>query len=115
MLSDLGAVLIVFAVTHLVLVAALAWRPRAGPVPALLATGCGAVGGCELDARLAPGHVGDAVAAAVAAVMVAGAYAQMSRWLHPVGAAVWSSWLLLGAAVAGWGSLFLANLRVSPE
>jgi hypothetical protein len=38
----------------------------------------------------------------------------MSRWLHPVGAAAWSSWLLPGAVLLGWGAVFLASLDVSP-
>jgi len=46
-------------------------------------------------------------------VVVAGLYGFVSRWLHPVGAGVWSSWLLLGAALLGWGGLFLARLDVS--
>jgi hypothetical protein len=37
----------------------------------------------------------------------------MSRWLHPVGAAAWSSWLLLGAALLGWGVVFLVHLDAS--
>ncbi|MBO0774854.1 MAG: glycosyltransferase, partial [Actinobacteria bacterium] len=91
----------------------LAWRPHAGRVPALVAAACGAGEGCMVDARLVPGHLVPAVAAGAAAVLVAGVYARMSRWLHPVGAAVWSSWLLLGAAVLSWGGLFLAQLHVS--
>ena len=54
-----------------------------------------------------------ALAAAVVMVVVAGLYGRMSRWLHPAGAAVWASWLLLGAALLGWGGLFLAHLHVS--
>ena len=79
MLSYLGAILIVFAVTHLAMVLALAWRPFPGQAPALLAAACGAGGGCGLDARLAPGRLGAAVAAGVAAVIVAGACGRMSR------------------------------------
>jgi hypothetical protein len=113
MLGDLGAALIVFAVIHLVMVAVLARRPHAGLAWTLLAVTCAAGGGCLVDARLVPGHLTVAIAAGVAAVLVAGLYAQTSRWLHPVGGAVWSSWLLLGAALLGWGGLFLAHLHVS--
>lgn len=113
MLGGLGATLIVFAVMHLVTVIVLAWWPLAGRVPALLAAACGAGAGCVVDARLVPGHVAMAVVAGAVAVLVAGVYARMSRWLHPVGAAVWSSWLLLGVALLGWGGLFLAHLQVS--
>jgi hypothetical protein len=70
-------------------------------------------GGCLVDARLLPGHLAAAVVAGAAGVLVAGLYAWMSRWLHPVGAVVWSSWLLLGIALLGWGGLFLAHLHVS--
>ncbi len=104
MLGGLGATLIVFAVVHLVIVTALACRPGAGLASTLLTAGCAAGGGCALDARLVPGHLGAAVAAAVGAVVVIALYTRMSRWLHPVGAAVWSSWLLLGGALwAGVG------------
>jgi Glycosyltransferase like family 2 len=113
MLGGLGATLIVFAVMHLATVTVLAWWPLAGRVPALLAAACAAAAGCVVDARLVPGHAAVAVVAGAAAVLVAGGYARMSRWLHPVGAAVWSSWLLLGAALLGWGGLFLAHLQVS--
>src|SRR5215469_18301431 len=113
MLGDLGAALIVCAVTHLVTVISLACRPHAGPAFAVLTAVCGAGGGFALDARLVPGHVTAALGAAEAAVVVAGGYGFMSRWLHPVGAGVWSTWLLLGAVLLGWGALFLARLDVS--
>src|SRR5215472_1096695 len=113
MFGVLGAMLIVFAVMHLVTVLVLACWPYAGRVPALLAAACAAGAGCVVDVRLVPGHLATAVAAGAAAVLVAAGYARMSRWLHPVGAAVWSSWLLLGAALLGWGGLFLAHLHVS--
>ena len=113
MLPGLGAALIVFAVAHVVTVIALAWRPGAGPAFAVLAATCGAGGGCTLDAWLVPGHLAAAVGAAEVAVVAAGLYGFLSRWLHPVGAAAWSSWLLLGAALLGWGALFLAQLHVS--
>jgi len=101
MLGDLGAALIVLAVAHVVIVVCLAWRPRAGPAFAVLAAVCGAGGGCAVDAWLVPGHVPAAVGAAEIAVVVAGGYGFVSRWLHPVGAAAWSSWLLLGAVLLG--------------
>jgi glycosyltransferase involved in cell wall biosynthesis len=113
MLGDLGAALIVLAVVHVVTVISLAFRPHGGPAFAVLTAVCAAGGGCGLDAWLAPGHVAAAAAAAEVAVVVAGAYGFMSRWLHPVGAAVWSGWLLLGAVLLGWGALFLAQLHVS--
>ena len=113
MFGVLGAMLIVFAVMHLVTVLVLACWPYAGRVPALLAAACAAGAGCVVDVRLVPGHLATAVAAGAAAMLVAAGYARMSRWLHPVGAAVWSSWLLLGAALLGWGGLFLAHLHVS--
>jgi hypothetical protein len=113
MLGGLGAMLIVFAVMHLVMVGVLACWPQAGHADALFAAGCAAGGGCLVDARLVPGHLAAAVAAGVAAVLAAGVHARASRWLHPVGAAVWSSWLLLGAALLGWGGLFLVHLQVS--
>jgi hypothetical protein len=113
MLAGLGAALIVFAVVHVVTVIALACRAHAGPAFAVLAAVCGAGAGCALDAWLVPGHLPAAVAAAEVAVVVTGGYAFVSRWLHPVGAAVWSSWLLLGAVLLGWGALFLARLDVS--
>jgi hypothetical protein len=113
MLGGLGAALIVLAVTHVVTVICLACRPHAGPAFAVLTTACGAGGGCALDAWLVPGHVAAAMGAAEVAVVVAGGYGFLSRWLHPVGAAAWSSWLLLGAVLLGWGVLFLAHLDVS--
>ncbi len=113
MLADLGAALIVLAVTHVVTVISLACRPHAGPAFAVLTVVCGAGVGCALDAWLVPGHVAAAIGVAEVAVVVAGVYGFMSRWLHPVGAAAWSSWLLLGAALLGWGVLFLAHLDVS--
>src|SRR5262245_43162614 len=88
MLGVLGATLIVFAVMHLATVAVLAWWPLAGRVPALLAAACAAGAGCVVDARLVPGHLAAAVVAGAAAMLVAAGYARMSRWLHPVGAAV---------------------------
>ena len=102
MLGYLGAILIVFAVTHLVTVLALACWPDAGPRCAPVIAGCAAAGGCAVVARLMPGRLGTAAMAAVVVVLAAGLYARMSRWLHPVGAAVWSSWLLFGAALLGW-------------
>ena len=45
MLGYLGAILIVFAVTHLVTVLALAIRPDAGPRGALVIAGGAAAGG----------------------------------------------------------------------
>jgi len=114
MLGDLGAALIVFAVTHVVTVVCLAWRPHAGPAFAVVTALCGAGAGCAVDVWLVPGHVAAAVGAAELAVVTAGLYGFTSRWLHPVGAAAWSSWLLLGAALLGWGVLFLAHLDVSP-
>jgi hypothetical protein len=113
MLGGLGAALFVLAVAHVVTVICLACRPQAGPAFAVLATVCGAGAGCVLDAWLVPGHVAAALGAAEVAVVVAGGYGFVSRWLHPVGAAAWSSWLLLGAALLGWGVLFLAHLDVS--
>jgi hypothetical protein len=113
MLGDLGAALIVLAVTHIVTVISLARRPRAGPAFAVLTAACGAGAGCAVDAWLVPGHVAAALGAAELTVMVAGGYGFMSRWLHPVGAAAWSSWLLLGAVLLGWGVVFLARLDVS--
>src|SRR6266516_1585590 len=113
MLGDLGAALIVCAVTHVVTVVALACRPQGGPAFAVLTTVCGAGAGCALDAWLVPGHVAAAMGAAEVAVVVAGVYGFVNRWLHPVGAAAWSSWLLLGAVLLGWGVLFLAHLDVS--
>jgi Glycosyltransferase like family 2 len=113
MLGSLGAALIAFAVMHLVMVIVLARRPHAGRAWTLLAVACAAGGGCLVDARLVPGHLAAAIVAGSAAVLVAGLYAQTSRWLHPVGATVWSSWLLLGAALLGWGGLFLVHLQVS--
>jgi hypothetical protein len=113
MLGDLGAPLIVLAVLHMVTVVSLACRPNAGPAFAVLTAVCGAGAGCAVDAWLVPGHVAAALGAAEVAVVVAGVYGFMSRWLHPVGAAVWSSWLLLGAVLLGWGVLFLARLDVS--
>jgi hypothetical protein len=114
MLGALGAALIVFAGTHVVTVAALAWRPHAGPAFAVLTVLCGAGSGCAVDAWLVPGHVTAAAGAAELAVVVAGGHGFTSRWLHPVGAAAWSSWLLLGAVLLGWGAVFLASLDVSP-
>jgi hypothetical protein len=113
MLGNLGAALIVLAVTHVVTAISLARRPHAGPAFAVLTVVCGAGGGCALDAWLVPGHVAAALGAAEVAVVVAGGYGFMSRWLHPVGAATWSSWLLLGAVLLGWGVVFLARLDVS--
>jgi glycosyl transferase family 2 len=113
MLGGLGAALIVLAVTHVVTVVALACRAHAGPAFAVLVTVCGAGAGCALDAWLVPGHVAAAMGAAEVAVVVAGGYGFASRWLHPVGAAAWSSWLLLGAVLLGWGVVFLAHLDVS--
>jgi hypothetical protein len=113
MLGDLGAPLIVFAVAHLVMVIVLACRPQAAQASVLLAAECASGAGCAVDARLVPGHLMAALAAAVVMVVVAGLYGRMSRWLHPAGAAVWASWLLLGAALLGWGGLFLAHLHVS--
>src|SRR5258708_5412186 len=113
MLGDLGAALIVCAVAHVVTVVSLACRPHGGPAFAVLTVLCGAGGGCALDAWLVPGHLAAAVGAAEVAVVVAGVYGFLSRWLHPVGAAAWSSWLLLGAVLLGWGVLFLAHLDVS--
>jgi hypothetical protein len=113
MLADLGAALIVFAVAHVVMVVALAWRPHAGPAFAVLTAVCGAGAACAVDAWLVPGHVAAAVGAAEVVVVVAGVYGFLSRWLRPVGAAVWSSWLLIGAVLVGWGALFLARLDVS--
>ena len=46
-------------------------------------------------------------------VVVAAGYARLSRWLHPVGAAVWSTWLLVGGALLAWGGVFLGHLDVS--
>src|SRR5262249_278048 len=113
MFGELGAILIVLAVTHVVMAVAVACRPHAGPAFAVLSTVGGAGGGCALDAWLVPGHVAAAIGAAEVAVVAVGMYAFMSRWLHPVGAAVWSSWLLLGAVLLGWGVLFLGHLDVS--
>jgi hypothetical protein len=113
MLGNLGAALIVLAATHVVTVISLACRPHAGPAFAVLTAVCGAGGGCVLDAWLVPGHASAALGAAEVAVVVAGGYGFVSRWLHPAGAAAWSSWLLLGAALLGWGVLFLARLDVS--
>jgi Glycosyltransferase like family 2 len=113
MLGYLGAILIVFAVTHLMTVLALACRPDAGPRCALVIAGGAAVAGCATVTWMMPGRLETAATAAVAVVVTAGLYARMSRWLHPVGAAVWSSWLLLGAGLLGWGGLFLAHLQVS--
>jgi len=113
MLGYLGAALIVFAVMHLVMAAVLARGPHAGLAWTLVAAAYAAGGGCLVDARLVPGHLAAAVVAGVTGVVAAGLYALTSRWLHPVGAAVWSSWLLLGAALLGWGGLFLAHLQVS--
>src|SRR5215472_17242848 len=113
MLGGLGAALIVLAVTHVVTVVALACRAHAGPAFAVLVTVGGAGAGCALDAWLVPGHVAAAMGAAEVAVVVAGVYGFFSRWLHPVGAAAWSSWLLFGAVLLGWGVLFLAHLDVS--
>src|SRR5215470_19246120 len=113
MLGALGAALIVCAVTHVVTVICLAGRPRAGPAFAVLAVVFGAGAGCVLDAWLVPGHVTAALGAAEVAVIAAGLYGFVSRWLHPVGAAAWSSWLLLGGVLLGWGVVFLARLDVS--
>jgi glycosyl transferase family 2 len=113
MLGGLGAALIVLAMTHVVTVVTLACRAHAGPAFAVLATVCGAGAGCAVDAWLVPGHMAAAAGTAEAAVLVAGVYGFVSRWLHPVGAAAWASWLLLGAALLGWGALFLAHLHVS--
>jgi len=113
MLANLGAALIVCAMTHMVTVISLAWRPHAGPAFAVLTAVCGAGGGCAVDAWLVPGHVAAAMGAAEVAVVVAGVYGFFSRWLHPVGAAAWSSWLLLGGVLLGWGVVFLARLDVS--
>jgi len=113
MLGNLGAALIVLAVTHVVTVVCLAWQSRGGPAFAVLAAVCGASSGCLVDVWLVPGHMAAAVGAAEVAVVVAGVYGFVSRWLHPVGAAAWSSWLLLGAVLLGWGVLFLARLDVS--
>jgi glycosyl transferase family 2 len=114
MLGYLGAILIVFAVTHLVTVLGLACWPDAGPRGALVIAGCAAAGGCAVVARMMPGRLGATAVAAVTVVLAAGLYARMSRWLHPTGATVWVTWLLTGAALLGWGGLFLAHLRVSP-
>jgi len=113
MLGGLGAALIVLAVTHVVTLICLACRPHAGPALAVLTTVCGAGAGCALDAWLVPGHVAAAMGSAEVVVVVAGGYGFLSRWLHPVGAAAWSSWMLLGAALLGWGVSFLAHLDVS--
>src|SRR5215470_4677029 len=113
MFGELGAILIVLAVTHVVMAVALACRPHAGPAFAVLSTVGGAGCGCAVDAWLVPGHVAAAIGAAEVAVVAVGMYAFMSLWLHPVGAAVWSSWLLLGAVLLGWGVVFLARLDVS--
>src|SRR5262245_21910034 len=113
MLGNLGAALIVCAVTHVVTVISLAGRPHAGPAFAVLTAACGAGAGCAVDAWLVPGHVAAALGAAELAVVAAGVYGFLSRWLHPVGAAAWSSWLLLGTVVLGWGVVFLARLDVS--
>jgi Glycosyl transferase family group 2 len=113
MLGYVGAALIVVAVVHVVAVICLAWRPQAGPAFAVLATVCGAGCGCAVDAWLVPGHLAAAVGAAEVAVVVAGVYGFVSRWLHPAGAALWSSWLLLGAVMLAWGGVFLARLDVS--
>jgi glycosyltransferase involved in cell wall biosynthesis len=40
-------------------------------------------------------------------------YARLTRWLHPVGVAVWASWLLTGGTLLVWGGAFLAHLDVS--
>jgi hypothetical protein len=98
MLPDIGAILIVCAVAHLVMVTALACWPRAGRASALLTAASAAGAGSAVDALVAPGHLYAAAAAAAVTVAAAGVYARMSRWLHPAGAAVWLTWLLLGAA-----------------
>ena len=113
MLGHLGAFLIVFAVTHLAAVLVLACRPYLGPASTLVTTACAAGGGCAVAARLLPGQLGAAIAAAVVVVVVAAVYARMGRWLHPVGAAVWSTWLLVGGALLAWGGVFLGHLDVS--
>jgi cellulose synthase/poly-beta-1,6-N-acetylglucosamine synthase-like glycosyltransferase len=113
MLGYLGTVLIVFSVTHLMLVVLLACWPRTGLPGTMLVAGCAACGGCVLAWRLVPGHAEAGLLAAGAVPVMAGGYARMSRWLHPVGAAMWLSWLLLGAALLSWGTVFLAGLHVS--
>jgi hypothetical protein len=113
MLPDIGAILIVCAVAHLVMVTALACWPRAGRASALLTAASAAGAGSAVDALVAPGHLYAAAAAAAVTVAAAGVYARMSRWLHPAGAAVWLTWLLLGAALLAWGWLFLVHLHVS--
>ena len=113
MLGHLGVILIVFALTHLATVLVLACRPYLGPASTLVATACAAAGGCTVAARLMPRQLGAAVAAAAVVVVVAAVYARLGRWLHPVGAAVWSSWLLVGGALLGWGGVFLGHLDVS--
>jgi glycosyltransferase involved in cell wall biosynthesis len=113
MLGYLGAVLVVFSVAHLVLVVLLACWPQAGLPGTVLVAECAAAGGCVLAGRIVPGHTGAGLLAAAVVVVVAGGWAWVSRWLHPVGAAVWSSWLLLGAGLLGWGVVFLAGLHVS--
>jgi hypothetical protein len=113
MLGGLGATLIVFAVMHLLMVTVLARRPHGGYWFALLAVACAAGAGCVVDAWLVPGHLAAAAGAGAVAVLASGCYAVMTRWLHPVGAVVWSSGLPLGASLLGWGGLFLAHLHVS--
>jgi hypothetical protein len=113
MLAALGAALIVLAVVHVVTVVSLACRPHGGPAFAVFTVVCAAGGGCGLDAWLVPGHLAAAIGAGEVTVVVAGVYAFTTRWLRPVGAVVWSSWLLLGADLLVWGGLFLAHLDVS--
>jgi cellulose synthase/poly-beta-1,6-N-acetylglucosamine synthase-like glycosyltransferase len=113
MLGYLGTVLIVFSVVHVSLVVLLAGWPQAGLPGTVLATECAAGGGWLLAGWLLPAHTGAGLLAAATVVAVVAGYAWLSRWLHPVGAAVWSSWLLIGGALLGWGAVFLAGLRVS--
>jgi len=70
MLGHLGAILIVFAVTHLAAALVLAWRPYLGPASTLVTTAFVAGGGCVVAARLMSGQLGVAVAAAVPAFRV---------------------------------------------
>ena len=113
MLAAFGAALVVVAVTHLAAVIALAWQPLASQAASAVVTAAAAAAGCAIDAHALPGHLGEAAVAAVVTVAVCVAYGRMSRWLHPAGAAVWSTWLLLGAVLMVWGGLFLAGLHLS--
>jgi cellulose synthase/poly-beta-1,6-N-acetylglucosamine synthase-like glycosyltransferase len=113
----LDAALVSWAVAHLVATLFLAVEVRgrlpAGRVWALIMAGLAFAAGGGV-ARLVGVARPDVLVAVVAGWVLSVVVCWSMRGLSPAGGLVWSSFLLMGAALAVWGVRFLGSLHLTP-